>query len=80
MRLGILTAAIPSVPTHFETRPGPYALLLSSTTDAVIRVGRLGNLRIQPGFYVYVGKRTREAYAPVWLTRCATPNTLTGTS
>jgi Uri superfamily endonuclease len=41
--------------TDFESRPGTYALLLFSTTDAVIRVGRLGDLQLQPGFYVYVG-------------------------
>ena len=35
--------------------PGTYALLLASVTDAVIRIGRLGSLRLQPGFYVYVG-------------------------
>jgi Uri superfamily endonuclease len=38
-----------------QPRPGTYALLLLSATDAVIRVGRLGNLRFQPGFYVYIG-------------------------
>jgi len=42
-------------PTSFELRPGTYALLLPSATDAVIRVGRLGDLRLQSGFYVYVG-------------------------
>jgi len=29
-------------PTDFESRPGTYALLLSSSSDAVIPVGRLG--------------------------------------
>ena len=43
------------MPTDFESRLGTYALLLSSATDAVIPVGRLGDLRLQPGFYVYVG-------------------------
>lgn len=41
--------------SRFESRPGTYALVLSSASDAVIRVGRLGDLRLQPGFYVYVG-------------------------
>lgn len=36
-------------------RRSTYALLLSSATDELIRVGRLGNLRLQPGYYVYVG-------------------------
>ena len=31
-----------------QPRPGTYTLLLSSATDAVIQVGRLGNLRLQP--------------------------------
>jgi hypothetical protein len=35
----------PWSPTDFESIPGTYALLLSSATDAVIRVGRLGDLR-----------------------------------
>ncbi len=34
---------------------GTYALLLSSATDAVIQVGRLGSLRLRPGYYVYIG-------------------------
>ena len=39
------------------TKPesGTYALILSSSRRAVIRVGRLGELRVQPGFYVYLG-------------------------
>jgi Uri superfamily endonuclease len=41
--------------TGVQPRPGTYALLLSSKTDAVIRIGRLGDLRLQPGFYVYIG-------------------------
>ena len=35
--------------------PGTYALILKATTRARIRVGRLGDLQIEPGFYVYVG-------------------------
>ena len=34
---------------------GTYALLLSSRVDSPIRIGRLGNLRLRPGFYVYIG-------------------------
>jgi Uri superfamily endonuclease len=55
----MLTSATESntilAPTSFQSRPGTYALLLSSRTDQLIRVGRLGNLRLQPGYYVYVG-------------------------
>jgi len=39
----------------FGARPGTYALLLYSASDAEIRVGRLGHMRLQSGFYVYVG-------------------------
>jgi Uri superfamily endonuclease len=42
-------------PPDFESRPGTYALLLSSASRATIAVGRLGDLLLQPGFYVYVG-------------------------
>jgi Uri superfamily endonuclease len=35
--------------------PGTYALVLASSVDALVRVGKLGRLHLQPGFYVYVG-------------------------
>lgn len=38
-----------------KPQPGTYALILTSTKSASIPVGRLGRLRLQPGFYVYVG-------------------------
>jgi Uri superfamily endonuclease len=38
-----------------EARPGTYVLLLSTASDAEIRVGRLGDMQLQSGFYVYVG-------------------------
>jgi Uri superfamily endonuclease len=38
-----------------EPVPGTYALLLWSPIESKIRVGRLGHLLLQPGFYVYVG-------------------------
>ncbi len=34
---------------------GTYALILSSSTDALIRVGWLGELQLSSGFYVYLG-------------------------
>lgn len=46
-----MTVVAPTI----QPSPGTYALLLSSATDSVIRVGRLGDLRLQPGYYVYVG-------------------------
>jgi Uri superfamily endonuclease len=55
----MLTSAAESnsvfAPTAVQTRPGTYALILSSKTVAMIRVGRLGDLWLQRGFYVYVG-------------------------
>jgi Uri superfamily endonuclease len=42
-------------PRHHPSCPGTYALILSSATDIVIPVGRLGDLQLKPGFYVYVG-------------------------
>jgi Uri superfamily endonuclease len=36
-------------------RPGTYALVLKSSSDKWITVGKLGRLRVRPGFYVYVG-------------------------
>jgi Uri superfamily endonuclease len=38
-----------------QARPGTYALVLKSTSDQRIDVGKLGRLSIRPGFYVYVG-------------------------
>lgn len=38
-----------------RSQPGTYAVVLLSLTDSVIRVGRVGQLQVRPGFYVYVG-------------------------
>ena len=38
-----------------QSRPGTYALILRATSRRIIRVGGLGRLAMQPGFYVYVG-------------------------
>jgi Uri superfamily endonuclease len=38
-----------------EARPGTYAFLLSSASDAEIRVGRFGDMQLQSGFYLYLG-------------------------
>ncbi|MEZ4712237.1 MAG: GIY-YIG nuclease family protein [Caldilineaceae bacterium] len=35
--------------------PGSYILILQSEVNRTIQVGRLGQFRIQPGFYLYVG-------------------------
>jgi len=36
-------------------QPGTYALVLSAKASGFVRIGRIGKLRLQPGFYVYVG-------------------------
>jgi len=38
-----------------EPRRGTYALILSCMSNARIRIGRLGAMQLQPGYYVYVG-------------------------
>lgn len=38
-----------------QARPGTYALVLKSSSDRRIEVGRLGKCLIQPGYYVYTG-------------------------
>lgn len=55
--------------TDLQPKPGTYALLLSSATDTAIRIGQLREMRLQPGYYVYVGSalgpggvRTRLAH------------------
>jgi len=41
--------------TALRPVPGTYALILSSTKESIIKVGRMGRMRLQPGFYMYVG-------------------------
>jgi Uri superfamily endonuclease len=38
-----------------QARPGTYALILVSASDRLIQIGKLGQLLLQPGFYVYAG-------------------------
>ena len=38
-----------------EPQPGTYALVLSAKANGLVHVGRLGSLRLQSGFYLYVG-------------------------
>ena len=35
--------------------PGTYALLLPSKITSLVRIGKLGTLPVDPGFYVYIG-------------------------
>ena len=36
-------------------RPGTYALILKSSSERWIEIGKLGKFLIQPGYYVYTG-------------------------
>ena len=38
-----------------QARPGTYVLVLSSRLTDLIQIGRLGDLQLRSGFYVYVG-------------------------
>ena len=38
-----------------QARPGTYVLVLSSRSTDLIQIGRLGDLQLQSGYYVYVG-------------------------
>jgi Uri superfamily endonuclease len=38
-----------------QAGPGTYALILRCTSRAAATVGRWGELRLEPGFYIYVG-------------------------
>lgn len=37
------------------TEPGTYALMLVPTAVTIIEVGKLGEMEVKPGYYVYVG-------------------------
>ena len=36
-------------------KPGTYALILVSSSQEIIQIGRLGLLRLKPGYYIYIG-------------------------
>ena len=42
-------------PPHLQSTPGTYALILSAAADELLQIGRLGQLHVRSGFYVYVG-------------------------
>ena len=42
-------------PVRLTAQPGTYALLLKCHQSSQVRIGRLGVLELQRGFYVYVG-------------------------
>ena len=37
------------------SEPGTYALVLKNRKAGALQVGRLGTMKLQPGYYVYVG-------------------------
>jgi len=41
--------------TSIPAQPGTYALILAADAHETVQIGRLGALRLQPGYYVYVG-------------------------
>lgn len=64
---------------HMNSHPGSYALILCAFTHRIVRIGRIGQLSVTPGFYVYVGSafgaggirarlahHTRIAQRPHW--------------
>jgi len=38
-----------------QPKPGTYALILSCTSNARIQIGRLGTMKLQRGYYIYLG-------------------------
>ena len=38
-----------------HSQPGTYALIFSACQKGQIDIGRLGTLKLKPGFYIYVG-------------------------
>ena len=38
-----------------DALPGTYTLILHADHRRIVRIGRLGQLAVEPGFYVYVG-------------------------
>lgn len=38
-----------------NSNPGTYALVLKSNTTTTIQIGRWGYLKINPGYYIYIG-------------------------
>jgi Uri superfamily endonuclease len=38
-----------------ESSPGTYAIMLTPNAERSIKIGKLGMLRVQSGYYIYVG-------------------------
>ena len=37
------------------TQPGTYALIMTGDSEQQVVIGKLGSLRVRPGYYVYIG-------------------------
>ena len=46
-----------------RSAPGTYALILRASVSCRLRIGRLGAMPVEPGFYVYVGSARRNLAA-----------------
>jgi Uri superfamily endonuclease len=38
-----------------KSEPGTYALILQSRSTGKVQIGRLGQIKLVPGYYIYVG-------------------------
>lgn len=52
--LSLLQSSV-GMATLCRSLPGAYALILSSRKAASVKIGKLGTLQLQRGFYVYIG-------------------------
>src|SRR5262249_16271776 len=48
-----------SMKLKLEPKPGTYALVFSSHGRAGVQIGKLGEICLQPGWYVYLGSALR---------------------
>ncbi len=73
----MLPAAIRAQNQHqplLKAQAGTYALVLVSAKAALVRVGQLGSLQIQPGFYVYIGSALGPGGLPARLAHHLAPS------
>ena len=57
-----------------DAQPGTCALLLAATRGQTLKVGRLGTMRVRPGWYVYVGSALGPGGLAARLSRHARPD------
>jgi Uri superfamily endonuclease len=44
-----------SIKSRLPAQGGSYILVLQSDSDEMVGIGRLGDMKLRPGFYLYVG-------------------------